>query len=196
MLQVKLRGQRVEPGEVESMLTAQPYVTAAHVTMQHHPVTQEAQLVAFVAPASCDSQLLMAACKQQLPRHMVPSLFAAVPSLPQLPTGKVNTHELPPPDWSQQDAADACEDPRSDMEARLLAVMKDVLHSNAVGIHSDFFSLGGSSLLAHAVASGASEATGSSVQPAAVFQHTTAASLAAHVAELTDWQGSDGGVQD
>lgn len=186
MLQVKLRGQRLEPGEVESVLTSQAAVAAAHVTLVHHPATNEAQLMAYVSPASCDRQALLEACKQQLPRHMVPSLFMAIPSLPQLPSGKVNPRELPPPDWSQQAAADASEGPRSDPEAKVLDVMKDVLHSDAVGVHSDFFSMGGSSMLAHAVASGASEATGVAVQPGAVFQHTTAASLAAHVAESMD----------
>ena len=176
----------MEPGEVENMLTAQPDVEAAHVTMEHHPATQEAQLVAHVTPSPCDSQALMRACKQQLPRHMVPSLFMAVSSLPQLPTGKVDAGGLPAPDWSQQDVAATPKGPRSDLEARVLSVMKDVLHSDAFGIHSDFFSLGGSSLLAHAVASGVSRATGVDVKAAAMFQDPTAASLSAHVAKSLD----------
>ncbi len=183
-LQIKVRGQRLEPSEVECVLMSQPELTAAHVTMAHHPITKQAQLIAYVTPASCDGGLLRDACMQQLPRHMVPGLFTAIPRLPQLPSGKVNMLELPPPDWSQQTTINPSEGPRSDLEAQVLNVMKDVLHSDAVGIHSDFFNMGGSSLLAHAVASGASAATGAAVQPAAVFQYTTAAGLAAHVAKL------------
>ncbi len=166
------------------MLTTHSQVTAAHVTMVHHPLTNQAQLAAYVVPATCDQHSLREACMQQLPRYMVPTLFMAVSSLPQLPSGKVSTRDLPPPDFSQPTDSDRYEAPRSNLEASILSVMKDVLHSDTMGICSDFFGAGGSSMLAHAVASQVSTATGVSVQPGAVFQHTTAASLAEHVAEL------------
>ena len=178
---MKLRGQRLEPGEIESVLVAQLSVSAAHVSMAHHPATQETVLVAHVTPQNCNVQLLLRACRQQLPRYMVPSRILPLPGLPQLSSGKVDTQALPAPDWSLSEVSDSDEAPTTELEAQAVAIMEEVLQQDHVGIHTDFFEAGGSSLLAHAVAARLSDTIGAAVLAADIFQHTSAAALAGHV---------------
>lgn len=148
--QVKVRGFRIELGEVEGALLAHESVHAA-VVVAREERPGEQRLVAYVvgdtyrlpAPGEWRSFLI-----QYLPEYMIPSLFVSLKALPLLPNGKVNRRALPVPDSSRPELGRAFATPEDPMQARLVEIWKGVLKVDQVGIHDDFFELGGDSILA------------------------------------------------
>ena len=145
--QVKLHGFRIEPGEIEACLADHPDVGAAVVTL-HEPAPGQARLVGYVVAAG-DARInlpdLRAHAATRLPGYMVPGLFMVVPALPLTPNGKVDRRALPPPDGPELDDYVA---PRSDVEAAVAAIWAEVLDTARVGVHDNFFDLGGDSIRA------------------------------------------------
>ncbi|WDD94211.1 amino acid adenylation domain-containing protein [Burkholderia sp. FERM BP-3421] len=139
--QVKLRGQRLEPGEIEALLRAAPGVRDAVV------IVHDDQLVGYVAhganPAP-DAAALLDALRAQLPAYMVPSQLIALEALPVTPNGKCDRRALPTPER----AARAVTPPRTETERTLAGIWQRALKLDAVGCDDDFFTLGGHSLLA------------------------------------------------
>ncbi|WP_437482985.1 amino acid adenylation domain-containing protein [Sorangium sp. So ce1014] len=172
--QVKLRGFRIEPGEIEARLGEQPGVREAVVIVrQDRP--EERRLVAYVA-ASADvaPEELRCALKEQVPDYMVPSAFVVLEELPHTPYGKIDRRALPAPAAPSGEAAT----PRTEAEATLAGIWAELLGRPAVGIQENFFELGGDSILALQVVSRA-RAAGLSLTPRQIFQHQTIVDLAA-----------------
>ncbi len=143
--QVKVSGYRVEPGEIEAALQAQPGVLEAAVVVEETE-GRPARLVAHVAggvDASDDASLrrLLAA---RLPAYMIPYAFVRHARLPRTAAGKVDATALP----RAQVAEAAAAPPEGPLETQLAAIWSDLLGRPGVGRHDDFFALGGSSLLA------------------------------------------------
>lgn len=139
--QVKLRGQRIEPGEIEALLRAAPGVHDAVV------IVRDEQLVGYVACGDAgplDRAALLDSLRAQLPAYMVPSQLIELDALPVTPNGKCDRHALPAP---VRDAAAAVE-LATDTQRALAAIWQRVLHVEAIGRDDDFFQLGGHSLLA------------------------------------------------
>lgn len=139
--QVKLRGQRIEPGEIEALLRAAPGVHDAVV------IVRDEQLVGYVACGGAgplDRAALLDSLRAQLPAYMVPSQLIELDALPVTPNGKCDRHALPAP---VRDAAAAVE-LATDTQRALAAIWQRVLHVDAIGRDDDFFQLGGHSLLA------------------------------------------------
>jgi amino acid adenylation domain-containing protein len=178
--QVKLRGYRVEPGEVEAALCALDRVSAAAVGVRHDG-TGERRLVAWVVPAAeaVEAAELRAALRHTLPDWMVPSAFVSLPALPLTPNGKVDRAALPAPEGGEAQAPYVA--PRDREETAIAAVFAQVLGVERVGIHDDFFSLGGHSLRAMQVASRLRDALDLEVPLADLFAHPTPAALAARI---------------
>jgi len=176
--QVKIRGCRIEPGEVEAALAAHPRVRGAVVDARPD-AAGEARLVAYVVvsaeprptPAELRTHL-----KQRLPEYMVPSAFVTLRELPLTTSGKVDHRALPEPSPSAAGAAGV--PPRTPTERRLAAIWSDVLGMDAVGIDDNFFDLGGASIQCMRVVTQANEA-GLSLTPEMLFEHQTIAELAA-----------------
>ncbi len=150
--QLSVRGYRVEAGEVEAVLLAQANVKEALVATVgnsnaavHYRLV--AYIVAFEKPFPATS-ILRRAAGQKLPAHMVPSDFVFLESLPLTPNGKVDRLALPAPDRSRPELEVAEAAPRSDIEALLAKIWAEVLAIDRVGIHDNFFDLGGHSLAA------------------------------------------------
>jgi len=142
--QLKLRGYRIEPGEIEALLGACPGVRRAIVSL--HGEGGGAELVAHVAAAAGTSpEPLRAALARQLPAWMVPAHIVVLDSLPLLPSGKVDRGRLPAPQAAPRPAA---EPPQDALEARLAELFAEVLGCVLPGRDEDFFALGGHSLLA------------------------------------------------
>ncbi len=149
--QLKLRGQRVEPGEIEAALAALPGVAECVVRGLSRPGGD--WLVAWVVPAGELSGAAReaaiagwrAALGAVLPRYMVPQAFECVGSLPRRANGKLVVAALPAPGAAR---ARAAVPPRTELEAVLSGLWREVLEVEALGIHDDFFALGGHSLLA------------------------------------------------
>ncbi|WP_255358583.1 phosphopantetheine-binding protein [Micromonospora sp. M42] len=140
--QVKVRGMRIELGEVEAALLAHPDVRAAAAAVRADG--GEPMLVGYlVGPAHEDS--VRAELARELPAHLVPAALVRLDALPLTPNGKLDRAALPAP-ASAETAQDSYVAPRTEAEALVAEVYADILQVEKVGAHDDFFALGGNSL--------------------------------------------------
>ncbi len=189
--QCKLHGFRIELGEIESTLEAHPAVQQAVVVCQQDE-TDRLRLVAYTLFANQDASQqdpsqqghepvqaeLRAFLKQRLPDYMVPAHFVSLTALPHLSNGKVDRRSLPMPSWSEPDREVQTAAPRTTTEERLVAIWQQLLGRTDIGIHDNFFTLGGDSIQAIQMVALASEAA-IHLAPKDLFQHQTIAELAA-----------------
>ncbi|WP_342622820.1 non-ribosomal peptide synthetase [Pseudomonas alkylphenolica] len=139
--QVKLRGFRVEPEEVEACLLSQPGVEQALVLIRQ--TVAGAQLVGYYSGVE-NSAGLLAALAEQLPAYMVPALLMHLAQMPLGPSGKVERKALPEPLWTTREHIE----PSTALQQQIAAIWREVLGLQQVGLQDDFFALGGHSLLA------------------------------------------------
>ncbi|MQP66430.1 amino acid adenylation domain-containing protein [Niveispirillum sp. SYP-B3756] len=147
--QVKIRGYRIEPEEVERALIAQGRVRDAAVVAWTDG-SGEKRLVAYYVPADAaagDSRVVRDGLAAQVPDYMVPTLWVPLPALPQTRTGKVDRKALPAPDRTGAAPAARITPPRSATEQAVAAIWQSVLQVPQVGLHDNFFDLGGYSFL-------------------------------------------------
>ncbi|WP_193102747.1 amino acid adenylation domain-containing protein [Burkholderia sp. Z1] len=173
--QIKLRGLRIEPGEIEVALRTHPAVDDCVVIAKTEGI--RTFLIAYVATATPDLADLRDYLGGKLADYMVPSQFVALASLPMLPNGKINRKALPAP----ADTIDAARPHAPAVKPReilLASIWQDVLQLPSVGIHDNFFELGGDSILSIQVIARANRA-GLRVTAKQLFQYQTIAQLAA-----------------
>lgn len=177
--QVKVRGFRIEPGEVESAIAGHPAVAAAKVLVWQEP-SGERRLVAYVVAAGppVDVRRLCEHLADELPDYMIPAAFVPVDALPIAPTGKVDRAALPPPDFAALATGRA---PRTPAEEVLCGLFAEVLGLDRVGADSDFFALGGDSLSAMRLISRVRATLGTEPPIRLVFAAPTPAGLAEHL---------------
>jgi acyl carrier protein len=180
--QIKVRGHRVEPGEVEASLCEHPRVRAAAVVARED-IPGEKRLVAYLVPEEPAPEVseLRAFLHQRLPDFMVPSAFVVLEKLPLSPNGKVDRLLLPLPVGDTSDSVEAFVAPRGPIEELLAGIWATVLRVDRVGIHDNFFELGGHSLLATQVISRILATLGVELPLRAMFEAPTVAGLAARV---------------
>jgi len=147
--QIKIRGFRVEPGEIEAALTATHDVAAALV-LARGDGPAEMRLVAYVVPAGIPPAAsdLRDRLRAVLPAYMVPSFFVTLDALPLSANGKIDRGALPEPKPGQDVGGARVATPRSAEEERMVAIWARILGVDALGVDDDFFELGGHSLLA------------------------------------------------
>ena len=214
--QVKIRGFRIELGEIEAALRSYPGVHAAVVTAQGK-ITAERRLIGYVVPGlsgntgqAIEQPLARNAQPQlgfeahlkeflatKLPDYMIPSRIIALNSLPLTPNGKLDHQSLPKPVRIDVGPKDAKAIPRTEIEKVLAEIFQEVLKLDSVGIHDDFFAMGGDSLGVIQVVLHA-EKQGYKVLPIMVLRHPTIAGLAAKAGvrsqpELVRLQEGDSG---
>ncbi len=176
---MKIRGFRVEPGEVEAALVQHAQVREAVVIARE--VAGAKALVAYVT-GDATAEELRQLLRDRLPAYMVPSAFVRLAALPLTPNGKVDRRALPDPE-RELAPADLAE-PRTPLEEVLAGIWEDVLDLPRVGIHDGFFDLGGHSLLATQVISRLRVACGVDLPLRALFETPTVAELALAVEEV------------
>jgi amino acid adenylation domain-containing protein/non-ribosomal peptide synthase protein (TIGR01720 family) len=214
--QVKLRGYRIELGEIETALREQPDVRDA-VVLLREDTPGDRRLVAYIVEreqgtgnreqestdgrrTTDDGQLttnsgqltasLRAALKETLPEYMIPSAFVVLDALPLTPNGKIDRQVLPPLDYARPAPEAAYAAPRTPVEGVLAELWAEVLGVARVGIHDDFFALGGHSLPATQLVIRARDALGVDMPLRAIFEAPTVAGFAERVtAELSGATG-------
>jgi hypothetical protein len=178
--QVKVRGYRIEPGEVEAVLASQPGVGEC-VVIARDIGTGDSRLLAYITAAKdthFDPDATRAALRGRLPEYMVPSIFTVLASLPLTPNGKIDRKALPMP------AASAAQEGRNvDIlmapEQRLVAdIWKELLRVDRIGLHDNFFDVGGHSLLLIKLRAALKRQLGAEFSLIEMFQRTTVAAQA------------------
>jgi amino acid adenylation domain-containing protein len=186
--QVKVRGFRVELGEIESRLREHPAVDRA-VVLARQDSPGAKRLVAYYVPAtvtdapshvSPDAEELRGHLARTLPPYMVPAAFVRMDRLPLTPTGKIARRSLPAP-ADDALATRAYQAPRGDVEQRLAGIWADLLGVDRVSRSDNFFDLGGHSLLATQVMSRLRQALGADVAVSALFARPVLADFATEV---------------
>ncbi|HLF28780.1 MAG TPA: amino acid adenylation domain-containing protein [Anaerolineae bacterium] len=180
--QVKVRGFRIELGEIEAALSQHPAVRECVVVAQAWGATDDNRLVAYLAPKSDRFSSLVselrAFLRAKLPEYMLPSAFVFLDAFPLTPNGKVDRKALPAPDGARPELADAYVAPRTRVETTLADIWAQVLRVERVGVHDNFFEIGGDSILSIQAMARANQA-GLPLSPKHIFQHQTIAELAA-----------------
>ena len=137
--QVKLRGFRVEPEEIEARLLGQVGVVQAVV------LVRDAQLIGYyTADTELDEQRVKTALAAELPEYMVPALLMRLDAMPLSPSGKLDRRALPEPVWQTREHVE----PHTPLQLQIAAIWREVLGLPRIGLRDDFFALGGHSLLA------------------------------------------------
>ncbi|QCK88550.1 amino acid adenylation domain-containing protein [Phreatobacter aquaticus] len=180
--QVKIRGHRIEPEEIEIALAAHPAVTEAAVIVRG--TDQDRRLHAFVAVGEAGAAADIAPwLRQRLPDYMVPARIEALPHLPMTSHGKVDRAALRALAEKAAPEPVVTEPAASDLERQVMAIWSDLLQT-AVGPDSDFFDIGGHSLLATRVAARLLQATGLAVPLRLLFEQRTPRDLALALSAL------------
>ncbi|MES1241663.1 MAG: amino acid adenylation domain-containing protein [Acidobacteriota bacterium] len=183
--QVKIRGYRIEPGEIEAALAEHPAVREAAVLARADEPGPK-RLVAYVAAASepaSDAASLRAFLKGKLPAHMVPEAFVVLDRLPLNANGKVDRKALPRPVFEAGGDGETVP-PETELQRRIAEVWCELLQRGTVGLHDNFFDLGGNSLLLIRMEGMLRDALGALGRPVEVidlFRHPTVAALAEHL---------------
>jgi nonribosomal peptide synthetase DhbF len=181
--QVKIRGHRVELGEIEAALERHPGVKHC-VVIASDDVRGERRLVAYIIPSAgsvVPSGDLRRLLYETVPAYMIPAAFVSVSSFPLTPSGKVNCKALPPPDGTAHEANVTSLAPRNPTEEIMARLWCDVLNLKKVGVRDNFFELGGNSLLVVRVIFRINAALRTKLGVSAIFLMPTIEALAASI---------------
>ena len=204
--QVKLRGYRVELGEIEAALNAHPQLRESVATVREDTPGDQ-RLVAYVVPREAQAETetggsnppthslttntLQNYLRARLPEYMIPSTFVHLEKLPTLPNSKIDRKALPAPDSARRDRASTYVAPRNQTEERLAAFWSEILGVERIGVNDNFFDLGGHSLLATQALSRIRETFQTDLSLRSFFAAPTIAALSVSIAETLAAQVSD-----
>jgi amino acid adenylation domain-containing protein len=194
--QVKVRGFRIELGEIEAALAGHPRIAAAAVLALPQDGSGDLRLVAYVVGADGEApkvEELRAHLARRLPEHMLPAVFVPLAALPLTANGKLDRRALPAPGAVRPELAAAYVPPETAAERALAAIWAELLGVEKVGIHDNFFSLGGDSIVSLRVVALAAK-QGLSITLQDIFRQQTIAAVAmiARASEATVPAGDRG----
>jgi amino acid adenylation domain-containing protein len=194
--QVKIRGFRLELGEIEAVLSQHPIVREV-IVMARGETYEDKQLVAYlVGERSLTTNELRNYLKEFLPEYAIPSLFVWLDSLPLLANGKVNRRALPMPDKLRPTLTETYQAPNSEIERAIANIWQEVLNLEKIGIHDNFFDLGGHSLLIVRVTHQLNTVLNQNLSVVEMFQNPTIDSLARYLTQKTELKPTFKSVRD
>ncbi|MET0645320.1 MAG: amino acid adenylation domain-containing protein, partial [Pyrinomonadaceae bacterium] len=181
--QVKVRGFRIELGEVEAVLSGHEGVREAAVVARPDGHGSN-RLVAYVVESegrAATTVELRRHLKDTLPEYMIPSAFVTLEALPLTPNGKIDRRRLPETDGARPELEEVYVAPRSEIERVMAGVWQEALKVEKIGVHDNFFNLGGHSLLLVQVHSRLREVLQAEVSIIEMFKYPTVSALAEHL---------------
>ena len=181
--QIKIRGNRVELGEINAVLTQHPFVQAS-VVIAREDIPGEKRLVAYIVPAvgsQRDEQRLRESIRKRLPDYMEPSAFVWMESLPLTPNGKIDRSALPRPSAENGSCNGKSVAPRTSVEEALAEIIMEVLKVPRVSVDDDFFHLGAHSLLGAQIVAQVRAVFGAELKLLDVFDAPTVAQLSVKI---------------
>jgi len=183
--QIKIRGFRIEAGEIETRMNEFPGVRQS-VVIERDDASAEKIIAAYFVSDSTNvaASELRAFLAERLPGYMIPSAFVALEGMPLTPNGKVDYRALPSPVDFPPDLSADFAPPRDATEEKLAAIWSDVLHRKSVGMHDNFFDLGGHSLVATALAMRVGSAFHVDFPLVKIFEEPTIAGMARAIEQL------------
>jgi amino acid adenylation domain-containing protein/non-ribosomal peptide synthase protein (TIGR01720 family) len=181
--QIKLRGFRIEPGEIEATLMQHPQVQTAVVIVD--PETLD-RLIAYIVPDLAQATPTPADLRQfllpLLPSHLLPAAYVLLEQLPLTPNGKLDRRALPSPDASQHSAiAGRNSLPQTQIEQAIAQIWRQLLRLETVGLHDNFFDLGGHSLLLIQLHSQLRDQFATDLSLVDLFRYPTIAAIAGYL---------------
>ncbi len=196
--QLKVRGYRVEPGEIEATIRELPEVADVIVVGHKASDSVGTQLVAYVmtGAAQLTPRDIKHFVRSRLPEHMVPSRILLMPEMPLNPNGKIDRVALPAPETIAFQPDGAAEPPQSPTQLQVMRAWTSVLGVESAGLDDNFFDLGGSSLMIIKLRAALEEALGQSFAIVDLFKFPTVRTFAQHVASATESQAGDGAAAD
>lgn len=185
--QIKIRGFRVEPDEIVGVLDQSPAVEASMVVARED-VGDSKQLIAYIVPvqeAKLSHTALLEFCRERLPDYMLPAIFVRIDALPLNHNGKVDRTVLPLPDSGNiigDEGRNAPQNaPQNALEARIVAILTELLGVPGIGTRDNFFFLGGHSLLGTQLIARLRDSFGVELSLRRIFDSPTAAELAVEI---------------
>ncbi|NCT99625.1 MAG: amino acid adenylation domain-containing protein [Comamonadaceae bacterium] len=179
--QVKVRGFRIELGEIETVLSRHPGLKG-NVVHVREDTPGDQRLVAYVVPeagARPEAEAMRATLRAQLPEYMVPGQFVVLEAFPLTPNGKVDRKALPVPEAAAPSEADeVAEALMSPVQRQVAALWREILKIDRVGLHANFFDIGGHSLLLVRLQAALKREFGQEIALVELFQRTTVAAQA------------------
>ena len=183
--QVKIRGVRIEPGEIAGVLNQHPNIKAS-IVIAREDVPGDKRLVAYIVPnpeQTPTSSEIRQFLKQRLPDYMIPAAFVMLEALPLTPNGKIDRRALAVPEYSREDGERTFLAPRNRLEMQLTQIWEEVLGVKPIGITDNFFELGGHSLIAVRLFVEIEKLCGKNLPLATLFQAQTIEELAAVIGQ-------------
>ncbi|MET0396200.1 MAG: amino acid adenylation domain-containing protein [Longimicrobiaceae bacterium] len=178
--QVKIRGSRVEPGEIEAVLRRRPEVVECAVVVREDRAGDR-QLIAYVAGDIAEATEMRTYLSGKLPGHMVPASVVVLASLPRLPNGKLDRKALPDPEYGR--TRPEFDEPKNYVESRLILIWEQLLGVTGIGVTQSFFDLGGTSLLAVRLFAEANRVLDCTIPVATLFGDATVRHMASAILE-------------
>jgi acyl-coenzyme A synthetase/AMP-(fatty) acid ligase/acyl carrier protein len=192
--QVKLRGFRIELGEIEAVLREQPAIAEAVVIVRSEAEGIEQRIVAYLVMEEEERGMttseLRQRLKERLPEYMIPSAFVMLEELPLTPNGKVNRRALPSPEGLRPGLKTDYIAPQTEAERKIAAIWHEILQFKEVGIHDNFFDLGGHSLLMVRAHSKIQETFETKISIVELFKAPTVSALARRLTRQESTQTS------
>jgi len=182
--QVKVLGYRIEPGEIEKLLLEVEGVRRCVVVVREDRAGEK-RLVAYIVPEEgkeISTKELRAYLKERLPDYMVPAAYVSLAELPHTPSGKTDRKALPKPEFDVEEQEYVA--PRNAVEETICGIWAETLNHKRVGIHENFFELGGQSLLAMQIISRLRNVFGVELPLRALFETRTVAGLAERITQM------------